>query len=894
MSKQIDYVRLNEALLERVDRLLANWLPNGEENNGRWYVGDFDGSPGKSANVNMDTGQWIDNGYEGDKGGDLISLYARINNLNNAKAAQRLMEELGWADRDYDPPPPRASREDRVQASAQPPQADEIPPAPAEEGVRPERKKQRWTPIVPVPSHAPDPRVFRFGYKDKTKGGAWIEQLATRAWRYELDGRLYGFVARFERVSSEGDLVKDTLPYTWCIDNTDDRGLCQWHWKQWDAPRPLYVPATSLRADEARPVVVVEGEKCAEAGHERLGSEFDFVSWPGGCKVWSYANWSLLQGRTVYLWPDADAQHERLSAKEKADGIDPSTKPLLPLAKQPGYRAMVDVGTKLQADYGCTVYICLRIGKPGDRPPGWDIADAIDDGWNDEQLRDFIRAAAPFSSTNDEARAKAAATPSEAGAGDDGEADGWRSKLFTSGSGSIKACRENVVLACDGVPELRLPGDERLQGVIAFNEFTNEVMKLKEPPWGTEAGRWLEEDELELGNWLSRELWLPPMPRGTLEEAVLMIAKRHKYHPVRQQLEGLRGSWDGTPRLATWLRRVCMVEDEYDDNEPLQQYLARAGTWFVMAMCARVLPELRKPNGELYQGKGSKFDYMLVLEGKQGWGKSTVPKVLAGDDFFADTGLILGEKDSYQNIQGIWLYEWGELDSMAKAEVTKVKQFVASPKDRFRATFDRRPKDYPRQVVFVGTTNEDHYLTDLTGNRRFWPVKLQQPADLAWLRANRAQLLAEALMLLDRGDRYFPTPAEQRALFDPQQGQRVVENSVDSAIRAYLYDEEQRPPMNGIKGTQVSRISLKDLLDRIHYPIDKQTPNVVKQASSALARLGWEIGSRAGEQADGMRPRLYHRPAPPRSERVEHGASHSQSRPAQGAFTAEASDGCPV
>ena len=93
----IDFQRLNDALLQSVEAHLQRWLPAGVERNGRWYVGDFDGSPGESANVNMATGQWIDNAApDEDVGRDLISLYARIHNMGNAEAAHALMQELGW------------------------------------------------------------------------------------------------------------------------------------------------------------------------------------------------------------------------------------------------------------------------------------------------------------------------------------------------------------------------------------------------------------------------------------------------------------------------------------------------------------------------------------------------------------------------------------------------------------------------------------------------------------------------------------------------------------------------------------------------------------------------------------------------------------------------------
>lgn len=872
--RPIDFRGLNEALLQRVDSLLARWLPAGQERNGRWYVGDFDGSPGESANVNMGTGQWIDNAApDDDVGGDLISLYARLNNLDNYRAALDLMDELGWERPDTARQPVQAPARAPSDAAGDerpgPPEAEPGGDQPAPAKVI---SKSKWRPIVPVPAHAPTPK-FIHGFKDKKQGGRWVELQAVRHWEYAFEGQRYGYVARFERVNSEGEIVKDTLPFTWCEDTEDGRGHQRWHAKQWEDPRPLYVPATILSQDLSLPVVLVEGEKCAEAGHQLLGHEFDFVSWPGGCKAWALANWFWLVGRKVIMWPDADAQRMRLTAAEKQAGIQPETKPFSPPAKQPGMAAMVQIGTRLQAEHACTVLLCA-IPEPGVKSDGWDIADAIAEGWDADQVRRFLLAASPFKSPNDEARAVATARDSTAGASEEDPSRAWRKHLLYSSTGAIKACRENAVLALDGLPDQGVTGAPEVQGVIAFDEFSNNVIKLKPSPWGTAAGLWQEEDELEMGNWLSRTLYLPPMPRGTLEEAVLMVAKRHKHHPVREAVEALRGQWDGVKRVGTWLRRVCMEEDEFDDTDPLHQYLSRAGAWFLMAMCARVLPEMRK-GADVIRGPGTKFDYMLIFEGPQGWGKSTIAKVLGGE-YYADTGLQLGEKDSYQNIQGIHIYEWGELDSMSKADVKLVKLFIASAKDRFRATFDRRPRDYPRQVVFVGTTNEDHYLSDPTGNRRFWPVRLTRPADLEWLRQHREQLLAEALHYLEAGTRFHPTIKEQRDLFDPQQNLRTVESSIETLIKDYLYNEDQKIPHGGDNGAFRNRIGLVDLLGRIGYAPDKQTSVVMKQAGGVMARLGWKIGRESKVGEDGNRPRFYLRPGSSEAQR-----SNSSTRSTQ-------------
>jgi predicted P-loop ATPase len=870
-ASPIDFAGLADALLRRAHALVPAWLPDGVQRGHEWVCGGLGGGEGDSCSVNLTTGKWADfAGGDDEKGGDLISLYAAIHRMGQGEAARELMEHLGWAQQDGPKPLPPSAPE-RAKTMAQALRSSAATPEGEEAAAR--SKVARWQPIVPVPPFAPKP-VFRWRYHDKA-ADAWRELEAVRHWEYVFEGQRYGYVARFERTSSKGELVKDTLPFTWCADTHDERGGCKWQWKTWNAPRPLYVPATLLSADLSLPVVVVEGEKCAQAGHELLGHEFDFVCWPGGARAVAYAAWGWLMGRTVYLWPDADAKRERLTREEKEAGVDPASKALLPLDKQPGWRAMRDVGSILVAEHGCTVHI-VHMKPPGERPDGWDLADAIAEGWDAQRVRDYIRASMVFVPPDDAARAKAAAAGaavrSIAGAGsgpeggDGGDVLSWRDKLICSAKGAIQPVRENAVLALDG---MALPSGTWLEGVpeaaglIGFNEFTNDVVKRRATPWGTAEGVWDEVDELEMGNWLTRAHWLPSLARGTLEEAVAMVAKRHRFHPVRELLEGLRGTWDGQQRLATWLRRACLEEDEWDDEDLLHKYLARVGTWLVMAICARVM----RP--------GCKFDYMVILEGPQGWGKSTLARMLAWD-WFADTGLVLGDKDSYQNLQGILVYEWGELDALTRSEVTKVKQFVSSMKDRFRASFDRRAKDYPRQVVFIGTTNEGHYLSDGTGNRRMWPVQVTRRIDLAWVQEVRAQLFAEAMHYLDEGQRFHPTAKEEAALFTPQQESRMVDNAIASAVMRYLYDEDQKVGFNGENGAFITQISVADLLTRLGISVDKQTPLIVRQATAALDKAGWV----RGRSSRGDRPRVFRRP-PGETKGVPRGSGDSE--PASGA-----------
>jgi putative DNA primase/helicase len=878
----IDFASLAQTLLGRAQSLLEEWFPGGRREGHEWSgPRRRDGGVGNSLKVNLHTGQ--------------------------ADAARELMRDLGIAGAAVHAPPAApaaapATATQRVQAQAAAQGVDEPP-------------RERWRSIVPVPGFVREPQVFRWGFRDATAGDAWREIEAARVWTYRRDDALFGYVCRFERIDSSGELVKDLLPYTWCQDTQDPDQGCSWRWRQWAAPRPLYLPRGTLRTDDAaRPVLIVEGEKCADAAQAALDAAvggpdspdaWDVVAWPGGGKAWPLAAWQWIAHRAlVVLWPDADAQREPLTRAEREAGFDPGTKPIMAPERQPGIKAMRGIAAHLlQQVSAADVRIC-DIGNPGERADGWDVADALGaDGWTPAQVLGFLRAALPFSLPVEAEAARAAAgadgrsTPSTAGASGGGgrgagggrpSADaaeaapvGWWDALLRSKQGPLPV-RENVVLALDGVtlPDgERIDGIEGVSGLVRFNDFTNDVLKLRATPWGTAAGVWDEVDELELGAWLTRAHGLPSMPRGTLEEAVQMVAKRHRFHPVRQSFEALRGAWDGEKRLATWLRRCCLEEDEWDDTDPLQRYLARVGTWVLMAIVARVFTP------------GCKFDYMLILEGGQGVGKSTLARLLGGD-YFADTGLVLGDKDSYQNLQGVSVYEWGELDSLSKAEVTKVKQFISSAKDRFRASFDRRPKDYPRQVVFVGTTNEDHYLVDPTGNRRMWPVRVTRQIDLEWFAANRGQLFAEAVAAVDAGQRFHPTALEQRELFEPQQQQRQIESAIQAAALRYLYDENQRVTPSGDNGTLVQEITAPDLLGRLGVSVDKQTHVLLRQVTAALRHAGW-VRFRSSR---GDRPWMFRRPANARALGPQAGASGTSGedeRRTHGTDSEVVTDDCP-
>lgn len=183
--------------------------------------------------------------------------------------------------------------------------------------------------------------------------------------------------------------------------------------------------------------------------------------------------------------------------------------------------------------------------------------------------------------------------------------------------------------------------------------------------------------------------------------------------------------WDGEYRLDRWLVELCGAEDS--------EYVRAVGRLTLLAAAARAYVP------------GIKFDAMLILEGPQGCGKSTLLRTLAGDDFYLD-GLPKGDpqdKDVVAGIAGRWIVEATELAIFKTADQDALKAFLSRTVDRARLAYKPLPEDFPRQCVVIGTTNDDDYLRDPTGLRRFWPVKVG-PIDLERAAAWRPQLLAEA------------------------------------------------------------------------------------------------------------------------------------------------------
>lgn len=238
-------------------------------------------------------------------------------------------------------------------------------------------------------------------------------------------------------------------------------------------------------------------------------------------------------------------------------------------------------------------------------------------------------------------------------------------------------------------------------------------------------------------------------PTALMREAFCAVARRREFHPVRDYLGAL--VWDGVPRADSILVRYAGCADT-----PLNRALGRR---WLRSCVARVL----KP--------GCKVDTVLILVGRQGAGKSSFFRAMMPvREWFSDTPIDFSHKDAYAQMQGVWVYELAELGGMRARDAETIKAFLAAGVDRFRPPYARNVVEMTRQNVFVGSTNEDEFLDDPTGARRFWPVRVGE-VDLLALEADRDQLWAEVYEEMTDGGPMPPwwlSPEEDAELLDDQ------------------------------------------------------------------------------------------------------------------------------
>ena len=309
----------------------------------------------------------------------------------------------------------------------------------------------------------------------------------------------------------------------------------------------------------------------------------------------------------------------------------------------------------------------------------------------------------------------------------------WISKLSIGIDGAIENTSKNL--------EIILENDKNLQG-FAYNELSNRVEVIGRVPWDRPKDNrfWREADESQLRLYIDKKYI--EFKERNFEVAFNSIVDNRRFHPVRDYLDSLP-KWDGVKRV----EEVFIKFLSADDND-----YTRAITKKTFAACV----------ARAYH-PGTKFDSIPVLDGAQGIGKSTLIKYLAGEEFFSDNLSLtdMNDKTAAEKIQGNWLIEIGELSGMKKADIEKVKSFVSTTDDKYRASYGRVVESHPRQCVIFATVNGDGrgYLRDITGNRRFWIVKCNQMLQKRMWDENdknyRDQFWSEAKEIYESGEELY-------------------------------------------------------------------------------------------------------------------------------------------
>jgi hypothetical protein len=371
----------------------------------------------------------------------------------------------------------------------------------------------------------------------------------------------------------------------------------------------------------------------------------------------------------------------------------------------------------------------------------------------------------------------------------------------------------NVLLAFEKIPELT--------GAFGYDEMLQAEMLIK-PLFAADPDfvpRPLTDNDVVTVQKHLQWQAFRRLGKDTTHDAINKYAYDHRYHPVRNYLEGLR--WDGKGRLGSWLSTCLGTEaSEYEEE---------IGKMFLISMVARIFQP------------ACKVDYMLILEGGQGLLKSTACGILAGK-YFSDHLPDITSKDCFQHMRGKWLIEVAELRAYSRADLDHFKEFLVRTIERYRPPWGRKEVHEPRQCVFIATTNKDVYLRDETGNRRFWPATVGE-IDLDRLRNERDQLFAEAAQLYRAGVPWWPDRDFERQVIAPRQEQVFEEDIWQEPIAAYL--DGRAALGETVTIMQVARKALDfDKVDRIGG-------GHARRIAAVMIWLGWERTKR--QQKTGTR-----------------------------------------
>ncbi|OPX89039.1 MAG: hypothetical protein A4E53_01647 [Pelotomaculum sp. PtaB.Bin104] len=653
----IDFKALNSALLPNADLLLSEFLPGGKVIGQEYTCASLQGGVGQSCRINVRTGLWSDFAT-GESGGDIISLYAKIKGVSQVDSAQYLASRVNF------PVPAVVENEPKI--------------------------------ILPPPG-TPAPNIKLKKYSC----------FPSAIWSYhDKEGRVWFYTTRYDPPDGHG---KEFCPWVYT-----DKG--RWKAGLPATPRPLY-DLHLLLHDKQKPVLIVEGEKSAEAAKRLLmGRIYTVTTWAGGTNSWNKADWTPLYRRKVLIWPDADV---------------------------PGLKAATEIGKELLSR--CPE---VKIIDVAGQPEGWDAADMVAEGYTYEEFKEWAQSKVKVMTNEIASVSMLAVQATSVKVDTHQESDIYHQSLYslwekagveTTSNGAPVCNLDNCLRVLEYWPEFK--------GKIWYDEFYGRYFTTipgNRPPHPIQ-----EIDRLKMSVWLQRHLGLKRICDDVVRKAMLLYADQDIRQEPRDWIASLE--WDKTPRIWKFFHSYVGAEDN--------DYTRAVSVNFWVSLMARVFDP------------GCKVDNMVILEGAQGKKKSTLFEEIGGK-WHSENNERISHKDFLQVLRGKIIVEFADLSTWSNADVKQLKQLLTCRIDTYRKSYGEDAQDWPRQSIFVGTTNEYTYLRDETGARRFWPIKIGKSIHINKLREDREQLFAEAKVLFDKATSWWEVPAsaereqENRRQFD--------------------------------------------------------------------------------------------------------------------------------
>lgn len=339
----------------------------------------------------------------------------------------------------------------------------------------------------------------------------------------------------------------------------------------------------------------------------------------------------------------------------------------------------------------------------------------------------------------------------------------WLNKLEYTESGKLRSTISNFSLIIENEPLLK--------GKIAFNEFSNRANVVGQLPWRKKDNLqdWCDTDDSGLREFIEKYYGISSTAKCA--DALALSYEKHSFHPIKDYLNGLM--WDEEKRIDTLFIDYLGAEDN--------SYVRTVARKILTAAVTRVMHP------------GCKFDNMPVLSGPQGLGKSTLIKKL-GMEWFSDSLTTVSGKEAYEQLQGVWVIEMGEMMATKKADIEATKHFLSKTEDIYRVAYGRRTSRFPRQCIFIGTTNDREFLRDKTGNRRFWPIDvgIQKPKKSVFIDMDDyevSQIWAEAVELYKSGEKLYLSGEEEK------EAQKQQDSHSEESAKAGLIEEYLNKPL---------------------------------------------------------------------------------------------------